>query len=149
MIEVSQVVPARPDALFAVLSDGWTYAGWVVGNSHIREVDPGWPAPGTRIHHSVGAWPLQLRDVSKVIRMEPGRLLELEARLGLFGSARVRVTLAPAGDGRTQVTMAEETVRGPLNLVPAVLQAPLLRARNSESLARLADLAVGREVRRH
>ncbi len=66
-------VPAAAADVFAVLSDGWSYAGWVVGNSHIRDVDRNWPDVGARIHHSVGAWPLQIHDVTKVRAVEPGR----------------------------------------------------------------------------
>jgi hypothetical protein len=54
MIEVSQSVSASADRVFAVLADGWLYPLWVVGASRMRDVDPGWPAEGTKIHHSVG-----------------------------------------------------------------------------------------------
>jgi hypothetical protein len=37
-----------PGQVFAVLRDGWTYPVWVVGASRMRDVDDGWPAPGTR-----------------------------------------------------------------------------------------------------
>ena len=43
MAEVSLNVEAPVDAVWAVLADGWSYAGWVVGASHIRDVDTGWP----------------------------------------------------------------------------------------------------------
>lgn len=29
MIEVSRVMPVRPERVYDVLADGWTYAGWV------------------------------------------------------------------------------------------------------------------------
>jgi Polyketide cyclase / dehydrase and lipid transport len=145
MISVSREVAASPADVFAVLADGWSYAGWVVGNSHVRDVDFGWPAVGTRIHHSVGVWPLQIEDVSKVVAVEPGRFLELDARLWLLGAARIRLTLTSLDTGfGTNVLMEEEAVRGPGSLVPTAVQGMLLRPRNVESLARLADLAVGR-----
>jgi uncharacterized protein YndB with AHSA1/START domain len=150
MIEVSRTVPARPADVFAVLADGWSYAGWVVGNSHIRNVDPDWPAPGARIHHSAGVWPTQVRDVTVVRAVEPDHLLELEARLWLLGTALIRFTLTPLADGaETRVTMAEEAVRGPGGLIPAPVQSLLLRPRNKESLARLCDLAAGRARQEH
>jgi hypothetical protein len=131
--------------VFSVLADGWSYAGWVVGNSHVREVEPGWPAVGTRIHHSVGVWPLQLHDDTEVLAMEPDRLLELDARLWFFGAARIRFTLTPLADGTaTRLTMAEKAVRGPSSLLPQVAQGLVLRPRNEETLARLSDLATGR-----
>jgi hypothetical protein len=146
MIEVTRDVDTSPDHVFAVLADGWSYAGWVVGNSHIRDVDAGWPDVGTRIHHSAGAWPLQIRDSTKVVAVQQGAILELEARLSVFGAARIVFTLTPLYSGHgTHVVMAEEAVRGPGGLIPAQVQALLLRPRNAESLARLCDLAVGRE----
>ncbi|WP_324188972.1 SRPBCC family protein [Nocardia farcinica] len=54
MSDAEIIVPADIERAFAVLSDGWLYAGWVVGASHIRDVDPDWPGVGSRIHHSVG-----------------------------------------------------------------------------------------------
>lgn len=36
MSKTSRVVGADPDDVFAVLADGWSYAGWVVGDSYIR-----------------------------------------------------------------------------------------------------------------
>ncbi len=71
MIEVHRTIATTPERVFAVLADGWFYAGWVVGASHIRQVDDDWPAVGTRIHHSIGAWPVQVKDVSIVRAVEP------------------------------------------------------------------------------
>ncbi|GLY47674.1 polyketide cyclase [Lentzea sp. NBRC 102530] len=148
-MKTSHVVDTSPDTVFAVLADGWSYAGWVVGNSHIRDVDAGWPAVGTRIHHSAGAWPTQIEDTTTVLAVEPGRLLELEAHLWVLGTAKVRLTMSPVNGGAaTEVTMEEEIVRGPAQLVPAFLQGVLFQPRNKESLARLGDLAVGREPSR-
>jgi uncharacterized protein YndB with AHSA1/START domain len=46
MISTSRPIEATTEQVWAVLSDGWLYAGWVVGASRIREVDPRWPAVG-------------------------------------------------------------------------------------------------------
>ena len=104
-MEVSETIQTSPDKVFAVLSDGWLYASWVVGASHIREVDAGWPAPGTRIHHSIGPWPFQVHDVTAVAVSEPPRILELDARLWLFGKARIRLELTEKSPGQTEVRM--------------------------------------------
>src|SRR5215204_2061677 len=93
MTEVSLTVRASREQVFAVLADGWSFAGWVVGASHIRDVDPGWPAVGSRIHHSVGPWPLVVSDVTVVREVQPPRLIELDARLWPLGAARVRLEL--------------------------------------------------------
>ncbi|HEX4101963.1 MAG TPA: SRPBCC family protein [Pseudonocardiaceae bacterium] len=146
MIEVSQWVATSADRVFAVLADGWLYPLWVVGASHMRDVDPGWPAEGTRIHHSVGPWPLTVQDVTRVVAVEPGRILELDARVWPTGAARVRLTLTPGSGNQTRVTMGEVFDRGPARLIPTTFQAALMRPRNIESLRRLADIAEHREV---
>lgn len=146
MVEVVVTVPAAPERVFAVLADGWSYASWVVGASHIREVDAGWPAAGTRIHHSVGSWPLLLDDTTTVRAVHRPLLLELDARAWPFGAARVRLELTETAPGMTEVRMSEEVVRGPGRVLPHAVQAALLVPRNRETLRRLSDLAVGREV---
>ncbi|TDE03380.1 SRPBCC family protein [Jiangella asiatica] len=143
MIEVSLRTPAIPAQLFAVLADGWSYAGWVVGASHIRAVDAAWPAVGCRIHHSVGPWPLSVQDATTVITVEPDAMIELNARMWPVGVARVRVTLRPAADG-TEIVLGEELTDGPARLLPTTVQATLLRPRNMESLRRLETIALGR-----
>jgi hypothetical protein len=144
VINVTKDVSATPANVFAVLADGWSYSGWVVGNSHIRDVDTAWPAVGTRIHHSAGAWPLQVQDITEVRAMETDRYLELDAHLWRFGAAVIRFRLSPLPGDRCRVEMSEEAVRGPASVVPAAIQALVLRPRNNEALARLGDLAAGR-----
>ena len=143
MAEVSRVVGVAPAKVWAVLADGWTYPLWVVGATHMRDVDPGWPAVGSRIQHSVGVWPLMLEDHTEVIGVEVDRWLELRARAWPTGAARVRIRLA-AVDGGTLVTMNEFVESGPGRLVPGVVEGLMLRLRNGESLARLARVAQNR-----
>lgn len=144
MVEVSRTVPAPPEAVFEVLADGWSYSGWVVGSCHIRDVDASWPQVGARIHHSVGAWPLQLDDTTVVLAVEPGVSLELEARGGALGTAKIELSLDSNGAGDTTVRMAERVTSGAGSLVPESVQAVVLGPRNKESLARLSALALGR-----
>ncbi len=144
MIEVSRVVDAPPEVVFALLADGWTYPTWVVGNSRVHEVDPGWPRVGTRLRHSTGAWPCQVRDVTTVRAVERDRVLELDARVWVLGGVLVRFTLTPLPDGRTRIVMGEQAVRGWLGLVPLWLQGFMWRPRNRETLSRLADLVAAR-----
>ena len=146
MIEVSQSVSTSADRVFAVLADGWLYPLWVVGASHMRDVDSGWPAVGTRIHYSVGPWPLNVQDITTVVAVERGRMLELDARVWPTGAARVRLTLTPEGDSQTHVTMGEVFDRGSAQHLPMSVQAALIRPRNIESLRRLADIAEHRHV---
>ncbi|GAA1339699.1 SRPBCC family protein [Saccharothrix algeriensis] len=147
MVEVSLRIDAPAEQVFSVLADGWSYAGWVVGAAHIREVDGDWPGLGSRIHHSVGLWPMQVEDVTKVRAVEPGRMLELEARMWPVGAAHIRFDLVEAG-GATTVRMREEVEKGPLSLVPEPVQALLLAPRNRETLNRLSHLAERRQAER-
>ena len=44
--EVDCVIDADPAQVYAVLADGWLYPLWVVGATHMRQVDAHWPAVG-------------------------------------------------------------------------------------------------------
>lgn len=143
MPTVHRSTTASPEQVWDVLADGWSFAGWVVGASRIREVDRGWPSAGTRIHHSVGSWPLVLDDTTSVVSAEPGRQLVLQARGWPAGEARVELVLEPEGDG-CRLTMAEQLVRGPARLVPGPLQWLGIAPRNAECLHRLTLLVEGR-----
>ena len=86
MTEVTRLVDAPPAEVFATLADGWTYPLWVVGAAHMRAVDPAFPAVGSKLHHSVGLWPLLIEDTTEVVEMDPDRRLvshaEAKERLG-------------------------------------------------------------------
>ncbi len=127
-----------------MLAEGWHYGSWVVGAARIRDVDPHWPAVGSRIHHSVGSWPLLLDDHTEVLECEPGRRLVLRARGWPAGEATVSLTLTATPTGGVQVEMWEDATSGPGTLVPRPLREPLISARNTEALRRLLLLAAGR-----
>lgn len=144
MATVTRILGCPPAAVLRVLADGWTYATWVVGTCRIRAVDPAWPAPGTRIEHSVGVWPAVLDDNTTVLDWDPERGIEVQARGWPAGEARVAIEVRPRADGRSDVRMIEDAVRGPGTLVPRPLRTAVLVPRNTESLHRLALLAEGR-----
>lgn len=140
MSKTTRIMSCSPQAVFDVLADGWTYATWVVGAARIRAVDESFPAPGSKVHHSVGAWPLMISDATEVVTMaEPDRI-ELRVAVWPFGAAKVEIACAARGD-RTEVTMFEESTSGPARFIPKPLEDVLLRLRNAESLQRLAYLA--------
>jgi uncharacterized protein YndB with AHSA1/START domain len=147
MIATTRPVEATREQVWAVLSDGWLYAGWVVGASRTRQVDPNWPAEGARIHHSVGSWPLLLDDDTEILTCRPERLLRLLARTRPLGESLVEIELKDRpGLGGCIVEIREDTVSGPGLLVPAPLRQLALVPRTRESLRRLDYLARGRVV---
>jgi uncharacterized protein YndB with AHSA1/START domain len=148
MAKVEQVINTTPEQVFAVLADGWTYSDWVVGTAHIRDVDPEYPAPGTRLYHKAGPWPMSVKDESAVLECEAPYLLVLKVKLWPAGAGKVRFVLTPIGDTATRVTMTENFVEGPLRWVRTKLNDLVLYRRNRESLRRLADLATRRTPRR-
>ena len=63
----TRAMRCTPDDVFRVLANGWHYPAWVVGASRMRDVDNSWPAPGTKLHHSFGIWPLVIDDTTEVL----------------------------------------------------------------------------------
>jgi uncharacterized protein YndB with AHSA1/START domain len=139
----SRRLNCSPEQVFAVLNDGWTYPLWVVGASRIRDVDHGWPAPGSKLHHSFGVWPALIDDTTEVLDIEPGRRLVLEARGWPIGAARVEITVEADGDG-SLVSILEDATAGPARLIPEPIRQPAIDFRNRETLRRLGYLAEGR-----
>lgn len=142
MSTTKRVVHATPERVWAVLADGWLFPLWVVGAARMRAVDAAWPALGTRLHHSVGPWPLLLDDETEVTETQPGSVLGLRAKAWPLGEASVTLRLRPVG-ADTEVTIDEHPVGGPGALLPSPMVDPLLRWRNTETLRRLALIAEG------
>ncbi len=148
MATTTRLINADPDRVFAVLADGWTYSDWVVGTAHIRNVDGGFPAVGTEIHHKAGPWPVSLHDRTTVLECEPARMLLLKIRLWPLGAGQVRFTLEPMGSAATRVTIVEQFTEGPLLGLRNKINDLVLHYRNRESLRRLDDIAVNRSASR-
>ena len=139
----SRLIKASPDRVWSVLADGWLYPLFVVGASRMRDVDEGWPAVGTRLHHSVGSWPLLIDDNTEVLEVDPGNRLVLVARAWPAGEANVEFVLEQRGS-QTLVTIREDATAGPGLLVPKPLREVQLNLRNDETLQRLAYVVEGR-----
>ncbi|MGH8891559.1 MAG: SRPBCC family protein [Acidothermaceae bacterium] len=135
-------MPYEASAIFSVLRDGRSYARWVVGTSEIRDVDDGWPEPGSRLHYRVGWGPTKKDDETKVVRLEDGSELELEAVGRPLGTARVDFRLDAVRDG-SMVTIIEHPTKGLLRTLHNPGFELLIYVRNVETLRRLE-----REVRR-
>ncbi|MBF9337412.1 SRPBCC family protein [Microbacterium lacticum] len=142
MARNAREMACTPDDVFRVLANGWLYPAWVVGASRMREVSADCPAPGSRLHHSFGVWPLLLDDVTEVLEYDPPRRAVLRAKGRPIGEAQVAIDVKPRGGGCV-VRIQEHAVAGPGALVPqAALDIPLL-LHNAETLRRLAYLAEG------
>lgn len=147
MAVVERVIRATPEQVFGVLSDGWTYADWVVGTAHIRDVDSVWPQTGAELHHKAGLWPFELRDKTVVLDSDPPRELVMRARLWPWGEATVRFTLEPHGVAGTKVRLEEDFAAGPLRWIRTKVNDLMLHYRNREALRRLSDFAEKRPPR--
>ena len=139
MATVTRYIDAPPAAVYRVLSDGWTYSQWVVGTSHMRAVDADWPAPGSRLHHGTGVWPVLVRDNTEVREAVQGKRLLLTARGWPFGEAEIELTLTPERGG-TSLAIREEGTGGAGQLLRNPVGDALVYRRNVESLSRLAAL---------
>jgi hypothetical protein len=139
-LTVKRDTTATRQQVWDVVADGWTYSQWVVGNTRMRAVDPRWPAPGSKIHHTIGVWPVVLNDETEVESSTPLGELILLAKGRPFGGARIVLRLHDIPGG-CRIEMAEVPVGGPLNLLPRRLGLAVAYPRNRECLARLAALA--------
>jgi uncharacterized protein YndB with AHSA1/START domain len=137
---VERHVNVPPEAVFEVLSDGWTYSNWVVGTSHMRAVDAHWPAVGAKLHHASGIWPLALRDETVVDSVDTNRCIALTVRVRPFGDAKVVMRLEPEAGG-TMIRMEEAPTSGPGKWLDNPAMEAMLARRNVEALARLAAIA--------
>ncbi len=138
-----RIVRCTREDIFAILGDGWLYPVWVVGATRMRGVDPEWPEQGSRIHHSLGIWPITVDDQTEIVEWSPPERIRLRAKAGPLGRGVIVIDVKEHEQG-CSVGLAEEPVTGPTRFLPAILWKPLLRARNREALRRLAFLAEGR-----
>jgi hypothetical protein len=139
------IVHARPDAVFAVLSDPMAYPRFVVGSRRVRRFDPRWPEPGTALHHSIGIGPLVWRDKTDAVEKEPGTHLVVRPHVRPFVIIESRFELEARGDS-TLVRLDEFAISGPLARVwPGPLDG-LMGLRNRLTLRRLARLAEAGEA---
>jgi uncharacterized protein YndB with AHSA1/START domain len=134
-------MPVPPEAVWSALADPGGYGYWVVGSREIRDSDPGWPAAGSKFHHTVGFGPCEVRDHTVALTAEPPRLLRLRAKTRPLATAEVTLRMT-AVDGGTLVQMTEN----PDGLTSVLVLNPVVQlltlGRNAESLMRLEELAL-------
>jgi uncharacterized protein YndB with AHSA1/START domain len=137
----TRFMPVPPAAVWAALADAGGYGYWVVGSKVIREADATWPAPGSKIHHTVGLGPFEFTDHTESIEAVAPRRLQLRAKARPLGTAKVTLEMTPK-DGGTIVRITEnpDGAFRPLALIPPLQAFSALR--NAESLMRLEELAM-------
>lgn len=143
-VRISREVDASVQTVWDVLSDGWLYPLWVVGAARMRNVDHGWPAVGTRLHHSVGNWPLLLDDKTEVLEAHPPTMLRLKTHGWPAGAAEVILDIEDLGGDRARISIREDATDGPGSMVPKPARQLGIGPRNRESMRRLALIAEGR-----
>lgn len=136
-------IHATREQVFAVLSDPERYPEWVVGADKIRDYDERFPEVGSRFHHKVGPGPINIRDHSEVLEVDPPRRLVLKAKARPLGTATIALDLQENEDG-TEVLMEEVPGDRFTSLVVGNPVADTaLRVRNAEGLSRLKRLVEG------
>lgn len=141
--EVAMHFDAAPEQVFDVMADAWLLPVWVVGATHIRDVDDNWPEPGSMVHHQVGAWPMAISDVTAVVECDAPRRLVLQGRAFPFGEVYIQFTVEPDGAG-SRVAMGEAPSYGAARLLDNPVQRWVLSRRNRECLARLRAVVENR-----
>jgi uncharacterized protein YndB with AHSA1/START domain len=128
------------ERVWTALADGHTYQDWVVGTSHIRDVDEGFPAVGSRIHYTVGRGPIRHEGHTEVLDVDEPKQLSLEAHAWPAGSVRIDLQLSADGDG-CLVVIDERPERGIAKALHNPLWDLTVRLRNVETLRRLERVA--------
>lgn len=126
---------ATTEDVFDVLRDGRVYSEWVVGTRMIRDVDSGWPEPGTAIHYTAGRWPLRKDDKTVSLGYAPDQELMLEARAWPVGTAGIVLHAEQVGPD-VAFTIEEAPARGVLRLVHNPVLDLGIKLRNVETLRR-------------
>lgn len=146
MAVLNVLIPRSVEEVWSVLADGWSYAQWVVGTQEVHDVEAGWPQVGTSLHYSVGAGRATIRDATTVRIMEPQRRLELEARAGRLGNARISIEILPWGADAV-VVIDEHPLTGPGARWHNMLVDGALRFRNKRMLRNLNRVVCARYPR--
>ncbi|CAL9650144.1 SRPBCC family protein [Streptomyces sp. Tu 3180] len=134
-----RLIHTSPQTVWAVLADGSRYAEWVVGTSSSEPVRGQWPQLGAAIRYEVRLGPARLSNETVVRRCEPGEALELEAKAGPLGTARVAIEVRPWGE-ECLVFVDEHPLQGAGGTMHNVAVDVLIQLRHRAMLARLAKL---------
>lgn len=136
---------ARPETVYAVLSDPRPYSYVVVGTRRIRSFEPTWPAVGSVFHHSLGVGVTLIRDHTESLEVVEGSRIAMRTYMRPVAVNDVIFDLVAEDDG-TRVTLTETAVGGPVALPGMRAGADgLFWLRNGWVLRRLRTVAERRE----
>lgn len=127
-----------PEDVWRVLSDGRRYAEWVVGTYRTEESKGTWPELDSAIVYTVKLGPLLLRNETRVRICEPPVRLELEAKAGPLGTARIAIEIRRWGQDASVVVLDEHPLSGPGARWHNVATEAFLQVRHRKLLDRLA-----------
>ncbi|MFH8612636.1 SRPBCC family protein [Streptomyces sp. NPDC018029] len=139
MAQRHRLIRVSPATVWAVLADGERYAQWVVGTASSTPVRGHWPAVGAAIEYQVRLGPLRATNETVVRRCEEGSVLELEAKAGPLGTARIAIEVRPWGE-HCLVIVDEHPLRGAAGALHNAGVEALIQLRHRAMLARLAQV---------
>ncbi|NYV78864.1 SRPBCC family protein [Streptomyces sp. UH6] len=139
MAQRHRLIKATPEEVWGILADGERYADWVVGTARSRPVRGDWPEVGAAITYEIRLGPLRLHNETVVRRCLPGRELELEAKAGPLGTARIALELRSWGDD-TLIIVDEHPLQGAGGKIHNVAVEALIQLRHREMLRRLEEV---------
>ncbi|MEV1066870.1 SRPBCC family protein [Streptomyces sp. NPDC050263] len=139
-----RLVKATPRTVWAVLADGDRYTEWVVGASASRETRGRWPEVGAALSYEVRLGPARLTNETVVRRCEEPTALELEAKAGALGTARIAFELRSWGD-QCLVIVDEHPLGGVGGLLHNAAAEVVIQLRHRAVLARLARICEAEE----
>ncbi|SDL30927.1 SRPBCC family protein [Streptomyces indicus] len=134
------LIQSSPAEVWDLLSSGRRYGEWVTGTQQVLAADPHWPAVGSQLKVRVGLGAATLDDTSTVRICVPQERLELEAKAGPFGAARIAMKLIPWGEN-TLFILDWHPIRGPGSRMHGLPVDYLVKVRNGMMLTKLARIA--------
>ncbi|MBV1939019.1 SRPBCC family protein [Streptomyces sp. BV286] len=134
-----RLIKKSPREVWAVLADGTRYADWVVGTASSYPVRGQWPKVDAAIAYEVRVGFYGFTNETVVRACDEGRELELEAKAGPLGTARIAIELRPWGED-TLVVIDEHPLRGVGGTLHNVGVEALIQLRHRTMLKRLADV---------
>ncbi|MFI1683079.1 SRPBCC family protein [Streptomyces sp. NPDC020607] len=141
-----RLITVSPATVWSVLADGSRYAQWVVGTASSQPVRGHWPQVGAALEYEVRLGPLRATNETVVRRCQEGTILELEAKAGPLGTARIALEVRPWGE-HCLVTVDEHPLRGAAGALHNTLVEALVQVRHRAMLARLARVCENEAAR--